>query len=120
MLHRAQQADLVHLAGQPRQVLANLDARHAGGDRLELAANFGRRLGLHIPEVDMAGPAEQKDEDARIEPARRAGCRRRGGAQPSQSALLKPSRLRPPTRNSSRRETAFAPRHDRSPNRSKT
>ena len=34
-------------------------------DRVELAAELGRRVGLHVQRVDRAQPAVQEDEDQR-------------------------------------------------------
>ena len=53
----------IHHAGQPRQMLADLDAGDTGGDRLELAADFGRRVGFEIDHVLMRRPAGQEDHD---------------------------------------------------------
>ena len=46
-----------------RHVLADVGAGDLGGDRLEIAADVGRRVGLGIPDVDVAGPALQEDHD---------------------------------------------------------
>jgi hypothetical protein len=48
---------------QQGQMLANLDAWDAGGNRSELAANFGRRIHLEIENVLVRGAARQKDHD---------------------------------------------------------
>ena len=63
---RPDQSDLVHDARQIRQVLADLNTRHTGGNRPELTANFCRRVRLQIDQVDMRGPARQKDHDDRL------------------------------------------------------
>ena len=70
MRHRPHEAQLVHLLGEPRQVLANLNARDAGGDRPKLAANLGRCLRFHVPQVDLTRAAEQEQEDACLGPRR--------------------------------------------------
>src|SRR5579872_3694118 len=46
-------------------MLADLYPRRIGGDRLELAANLGRRLGLRIEAVVLGEPAGKKDVDRR-------------------------------------------------------
>ena len=37
-----------------------------GFDRLELAANVGRRIGLRVPDIDVARPALEEDHDDRF------------------------------------------------------
>src|SRR6516165_4526644 len=49
--HRADDYDLVHEVGQKRHLVANLDAGHAGADRLKQAADALRCIGLHVPQV---------------------------------------------------------------------
>jgi len=61
----AEESELVGAAGQPGQMLAELDAGDAGGDCAKFAAVFDRRLGLGIKTVDVAGTAGQVDEDRR-------------------------------------------------------
>ncbi len=61
--HRADQRDLVERLRHHRHVLADLRARDLRLDRLELAANIGRRIRLRIPDVDVARPALQEDHD---------------------------------------------------------
>ena len=68
--NRPDQGRLVHPAGEPRQVLADLKARNAGGDRPELTPDLGGRVRLHVEHVEVAGPAEQVHEDDRPGP----GC----------------------------------------------
>ena len=46
--------------------LADVHAGDRGGDGLVGAANFRRRLGLQVPGIEVAGPAAQQDEDARL------------------------------------------------------
>src|SRR3989442_1602905 len=62
-IHRANRHQFVHHACQPRQVLAYWDARHIGGDRLKLAADFGRRIRLEIEHVLVRRSAAQVDHD---------------------------------------------------------
>ena len=68
---RADRHQLVHLRGDPRQMLADLDARHVGLDRLELAADLGRRVHLQIEHVLVRRPAGQEDHDDRLCASRR-------------------------------------------------
>ena len=48
---------------EPRQMLAHAQARLAGRDRLELAANPVRRIGLHVERVQVGRAAELVQED---------------------------------------------------------
>src|SRR5438876_412923 len=59
-------------------MLANLHARHAGRDRLELTAILGRRQWLEIPGVLVGGPAPHEQDDASLgaSPAGGILCRR--------------------------------------------
>ena len=45
-------------------MFADADAGLVGGDAVELAADFDRGAGFHVPEIDVAGAAEEKHEDA--------------------------------------------------------
>ena len=47
-----------------REDLGDLDAGGVGLDRLERPADFARRVGLHVPGVELAGRAEIEDHDA--------------------------------------------------------
>ena len=67
MMQAAHQRHLVHRTRDQGQVFAQPDAGHAGGDRAELAAHFGRRVGLGIEGVEMARPAVVKDEHHRAQ-----------------------------------------------------
>ena len=60
---RADDDELVHAGGDLREDLADLNAGHVGVDRLELAANFGRRFGLDVPHILMRRPAAEEDID---------------------------------------------------------
>ena len=53
---------------QQRQVLADLDAGHVRGDRLELAADLAGRVGLQVPGVLLGRPAPHEQQDARLRP----------------------------------------------------
>src|SRR5579859_295199 len=57
-----------------RQVLANLYARRIRVDRLELAPDFGGRIGLHIKAVVLAEAPGEKHIDAGTGLTRRPGC----------------------------------------------
>ena len=46
-------------------MLADLDAGDIGGDRLELAAELRRRIGLEVEGIDGTQPAVQKEKDQR-------------------------------------------------------
>ena len=61
---RADNCELVGGLGQIRHRFAELDARHGSGNRLELAANLGRRIGLGIERLVMRRPAVEPDHDA--------------------------------------------------------
>ena len=67
-MHAANQAILVRLTRQARQVFANLDAGNVGRGRPKLAAEVRRRVGLQIERLELARPAEQIDQDARFRP----------------------------------------------------
>ena len=48
--------------GQVRQVLANAVAGDLRGDRVEIAANLRRRVGLHVERFVMTGSAGQEHD----------------------------------------------------------
>src|SRR5437016_8164987 len=56
-------------------MLANLNARNVGIYRLELAANFRRRVLLEIEHILVRRTARQKDHDDRLVRFADAGCR---------------------------------------------
>src|SRR5438046_5840981 len=60
---RADQDQFVHHFGQQRQVLADLDARDAGGNGFELAANLRGRVHPEIEDVLMRRAAWQENHD---------------------------------------------------------
>src|SRR5579859_6961332 len=73
--HRTEYCQLVADRCQPRHVLRE---EHSGDfrlDRLEFAANLGRRVGLGIERLDVAGATVEPDQDA----ARFCSCRIAGG-----------------------------------------
>ncbi len=63
---------------QARQVLAHADSRYRRVDRLELAPDAVRRLGLHVERVVLSEPAAEQDHDHRARPprVRARRCRR--------------------------------------------
>ena len=77
--HRSHDRQLVGPLGQLRKVLADLDARHARGDRLELAADLGRRVGLQVPGVLLRRPAPHEEQDAALGAAKARITRRELG-----------------------------------------
>ena len=126
VVRRANQGAAVDLARETGKVLAELNARQARGDRLELAADLRRGARLHVPHVEMAGPAVQEDQDARVGRRRKRGLAgglpARAHVAPGASRLDRrrsnPERLRPrnrlpPNCNISRRETDFHPRQSK-------
>jgi hypothetical protein len=54
---------LVHHLRHLGELLANLDARDVGADRVELAANFHRRVGFQVPHVKVRRAAGEIDID---------------------------------------------------------
>ena len=61
---RADDRELVKGLGQRRQRFAEVHARHARGDRLELAADFLGRVRLRIEGFVVRGTAVEPDQDA--------------------------------------------------------
>ena len=62
----AEDGVLVGELGNLRQVLADLDAGHAGGDRLVWPADFLGGVGLQVEHVDVRRPAFEEQENARL------------------------------------------------------
>ena len=58
--------NLSTIAAMLREQLADLDAGHVGLDRLELAADLARGVGLEVPHVLVRRPAGQVDVDDRL------------------------------------------------------
>ena len=54
----------VRMLGHARKDFANLDAVHVGRDGLVGAADFGGRVRLHVPGVNLARPTNEHQEDA--------------------------------------------------------
>ena len=63
--HRPHDRELVGVGRQPRQPVAERDARHVRGDRPVRAANPLRGIGLEVPEVLAGRAAPEEEEDAR-------------------------------------------------------
>ena len=77
VVDRAHERQVVGLSGQERQVLAERKARHGRCDRLELAADLNRGIGLHVPQILVSRAAFEHKENERLclGPGRLAGCR---------------------------------------------
>ena len=74
-VHRADDGELVHHRGLLGQVLAEVNARKLCGNGFERPAITGRRVGLRIPHVHVAGTAGHPEENDRFVAAHRAtGC----------------------------------------------
>ena len=87
-----------------RQHLADLQAGHAGVDRLVLAADLGRGVGLGVEAVVVRQAAAEVDQDHRL--ARLRLCRSPARASPrSRAGSVRPRPPRAPTRRKSRRDT---------------
>ena len=69
MVHRAHNGELLCMPGDLRHVFGNLDSGGRGRDRLELAANFLRRVRLRIPAVELADAAPAEQYDTGLRPA---------------------------------------------------
>ena len=71
-IHRADDGELVHQRGLLGQMLAQVNARQLRGNGLERPAIAGRRVGLRVPHVHMAGTAGHPEEDDGLVAAHRA------------------------------------------------
>src|SRR5262245_28949613 len=65
-MHRADEAEVVRLLREHRQVLAEVQAGHRGRDRPKLPAHSFGSLGLHVPEVLVCGSPFEEEEDHRL------------------------------------------------------
>ena len=63
VVHRAHQGKLVGVTGHAGEQFRNLNPVSVRRNRLVRAADFGRRVGLHVPRVDLAGRPHQEKED---------------------------------------------------------
>ena len=72
---------MMHALRHVRQMFANSNAGYRRGNRLELAPNLGRRIGLRIVRIDMARTAIVKDENTGPDrwTSERSGCGDRHG-----------------------------------------
>ncbi len=61
--HAADDGRMLHLLGQLREVLTNLNPRHGRRDRLVVAAVF--RVRLHVKGILVAGAAVHPEQDTR-------------------------------------------------------
>ena len=64
VIHAADQRVLVGVLRHARKILGDLDARDVGLDGLVRPANLDRRVGLHVPGVELRRPAHQEQHDA--------------------------------------------------------
>ncbi len=80
--HRTNDGQLIGLAGQARQMLADVNSRHAGGDGPERAANLGRGQRFEVPHGLVRRPAEEVNHNARFGPGETGPRRRLGWPRP--------------------------------------
>jgi hypothetical protein len=85
-----------------RQVFADVKAGDVRGDRPELTAHLRRGGGLKVPEVDVAGAAEQVDDQAGPGAAE-VGLLGAAGARARNCGREKPRAVSPPAWRRSRR-----------------
>ena len=64
VINTAHERKLVRDLGLQRKNLGDLNVGIVGADRLERPANFARRIGLHVPGVELARRAEIENHDA--------------------------------------------------------
>ena len=94
--HRTDLEHMVHLLRQIGQVFTNLNARNGRDDGLVGPADFGRGVGFHIEQIDMAWSAVHVEQDAgfcAVWFSRRIGivgvrCRRKDEPSQAESAYL--------------------------------
>ena len=110
MIDRPDLGKLVDHLGEPRQMLADGQARLSGRDRLKLAANAGRSARLHVKRIQMRRSAELMQEDDVLGPRPRT----RASARPSsKEGRLKPAMPAVPASSSRRRENRQVVRKSR-------
>ncbi len=63
--HAPEDGVLVRALGELGQVLADLDAGHVGGDRLEFTPELARSVRLQVERIHVRWAAPQVDEDRR-------------------------------------------------------
>ena len=76
--HAPEDRVAVGAGGQLREMLADVNTGHVGGHRLELAAVFGRGVGLKVEAVEVGRAAAKVDEDRRLRRCRQVGFLRPG------------------------------------------
>ena len=64
VMDRAHDGKLVRPRRHPRQVFAELDAGNARADGSKRPTNIGGRIGLWIERIDVARPADEKQQNA--------------------------------------------------------
>jgi hypothetical protein len=64
--HRTQQADFVHYPTESWEMLTNPDPIDICIRRLELTPDQIGGIGLHVPQINMAGAAKEKHKDATV------------------------------------------------------
>src|SRR5262245_40766772 len=65
-VNRPNYCQSVHDASLARQVLADPDAGHTGGNGTERTAHLTRGVGLRIPSIDVARASRKPNEDHRL------------------------------------------------------
>src|SRR5882672_3005035 len=92
MRDRADESIQVGDLGETWQVLADVDSGHVRGDRMELTADFFRRVGFQIPGFEVRRPAIIKDQDAGLRLAESAagGSCLSGAAQGARAQPIGP------------------------------
>src|SRR5947209_74412 len=68
MRHRANDAEVIREPSQLRQVLADAQGRGPRSDRPERPADAARRFRLHVERFELAGSAEEIQEDHGLRP----------------------------------------------------
>src|SRR5262249_6927786 len=69
VMGRPDDCGVVCLPSHARQVLANLNAGYGRADRLELAAELDRQMGLHVPHVWLRRPPGQIEHNTGLRTA---------------------------------------------------
>jgi hypothetical protein len=64
VVHGPQERVFVRVLRHARKDFADLNAGDVGGDGFVGTADFGRRVRLHVPGVELAGPADQHQQNA--------------------------------------------------------
>ncbi len=64
VMHRPDQRVFLGVAGHAGEDFGNLDARNIGADGAERASDFARRIGFHVPCVEVGRAAGKQQEDS--------------------------------------------------------